>query len=398
MPSNPADDVFPDGSPVNKALVRGLFSDRVAMRLEDADELRAMDTSGANLFFIDGALWQYDPADTTSPDNGSTILVSNDGDRYDRVIADTPPSLGVVPQGRLTLTSATPVLTSTVSGAGTVYYALHTGNLIPITPDGVGFNLRAFAQLSNILADATTGKAGPAAAANNSNYDLFAWDDNGTLRLTRGPAWTSDTARGTGAGTTELARLVGTFVNAVAITNGPTQNRGTYLGTIRTNGTATVDAAFGATPASGGSAGFLGVWNAYNRVPVAAYAMDSTDSWAYTTAAFRSYNNSTGNRVSLIRGLDGDAIAADFIAAASVSSGSVQVGVAIGLDSTSAATGIWMREFGLVGLASRRAMYRGNPGLGFHFIQALEYGAAATTFYGDFAGLAQTGLAVQTVW
>jgi hypothetical protein len=396
MPGHPSNTVFPDGSAINKSLVRAMHAERVAFRLEDADELRAMDTAGARLFIIDGVLWQYDPSDTTSPDNGTTILVSNDGDRYDRVIAEIP-YIGLVPQGRLTLTSATPVLTSTVSGAGTVYYALHTGNLIPITPDGTGFKMRVFAQLSNVLSDSATGKAGPAAAANDSNYDLFAWDDAGTVKLTRGPAWTSDTARGTGAGTSELARLGGVWVNAVAITNGPLQNRGTYLGTVRTNGTATVDVNFGAA-AAGGTAAVLGVWNAYNRLPSFATVNDTTDSWAYTTGAFRPYNNSAGNRISFVRGMNDDAIAVDFLGGVSLSSGSAQIGAAIGLDSTSAAVGVWAREFGLVGFSTRHARYRGLPGLGFHFVQALEYGAANATFYGDFGGTAATGLAAHVTW
>ncbi len=399
MPSNPADDVFPDGSPVNKSLVRGLFSDRVVLRLEDADELRAMDTNGANLFVIDGVLWQYDPSDTTTPDNGTTVLVSNDGGRYDRFIAEIP-YIGLIPQGRLTLTSATPVMTTGVSGAATVYYALHTGNLLPITPDGTGFKMRVFSQLSNVLANSATGKAGPAAAANNTNYDLFAWDDAGTIRLTRGPAWTSDTGRGTGSGTTELARLAGVLVNAVAITNGPPQNKGTYLGTIRTNGSATVDVAFGSTPASGGSAGFIGIWNAYNRTPVMAEALESDNSWNYTTASYRAYNNSNSNRVSFVRGLDLDIVMAEFTGGATTSSGSVGMATGIGLDSTSAASGVRERIASSTSLQWMSSRYRGFPGLGFHYLQALEFGGTNGTFYGDGSAPAswQAGLQAVMTW
>jgi len=397
MTTNPIDAVFPNGTTVNKSSVRQWGADRLAQRLEDADELRAMDTAGTKLFIIDNVLWAFDPSDTTSPDDGNLVLVSNDGDRYDRVIQELP-YLSLIPQGRITLTSATPVLTSGVSGAGTVYYALYTGNLVPVTTNGTGFKPRPFTQLSNVLADSSTGKAGPAAAANNSNYDLFIWDDNGTLRLTRGPAWTSDTGRGTGAGTTELTRVAGLFLNAVAITNGPPQNRGTYVGTIRTNGSAQVDVAFGATAASGGSAGTLGLWNAFNRVPVAAYALESADTWTYATGSFRPYNNSTGNRVSLIRGLDEAAVAADFTGVVSVSSGTISPGVAIGLDSTSAATGIYRREVGLTIANARTAQFRGPVGLGYHFLQALEYGGTNATFYGDGGATLQTGLSLFTDW
>jgi hypothetical protein len=91
---------------------------------------------------------------------------------------------------------------------------------------------------------------------------FFGWNDAGTFRATRGPAWTSDTARGTGAGTTELELVNGIYLNKVAITNGPAANRGTYLGTIRTNGSATVDVILGGTGAAGGESSTYGVWNA----------------------------------------------------------------------------------------------------------------------------------------
>lgn len=394
MTTNPIDSVFPNGSDVVKSSVRALFADRVALRLADADELRAMDTNGTKLFIIDNVLWAFDPDDTTSSDDDNLILVSNDGDRYDRVIPELP-YLGILPQGRLTLTSATPVLTSTVTGAGTVYYALHVGNLIPITTNGTGFKPRTFAQLSNVLANSSTGKAGPAAAANASNYDLFVWDDAGTLRLTRGPAWTSDTGRGTGAGTTELARVAGIWVNAVAITNGPSQNRGTYVGTIRTNGSATVDVNFGSA-ASGGGAASIGVWNAYNRAIMAATVSDTDNSWTYTTNAFRNYNNSSGNRVSFVRGLDLDAVSADFVGGLAVTSGTVNVGIAIGLDGST--VGLRTLDVGTALATSRRANYSGLPGIGFHYLQALDFGGANTTFYGDAGGSFLTGLTVVMPW
>ncbi len=44
------------------------------------------------------------------------------------------------------------------------------------------------------------------------------------------------TARGAGAGTAELERLNGLWVNKYDVTNGPAARRGTYVGTIVTNG------------------------------------------------------------------------------------------------------------------------------------------------------------------
>ena len=116
-----------------------------------------------------------------------------------------PDILLFTPQGRLTLTSGAPVMTSGVSSSTSIYYTPATGSLIPIS-DGSKFYPTTFSELTNTTTNNTTN---PAACTTNSNYDLFVWDNGGTITLSRGPAWTSDTSRGTGAGTTELQRLNG---------------------------------------------------------------------------------------------------------------------------------------------------------------------------------------------
>ena len=125
-----------------------------------------------------------------------------------------------IPQGRLTLLTVTPVMASNQTGKTTIYYTPYTGNQMPIY-NGTSFASASFAELSNITTNSSTGNAGPAAVAANSNYDLFVWLNGTTATLTRGPAWTSDTARGTGTGTTELQRINGIWTNKNAITNGP---------------------------------------------------------------------------------------------------------------------------------------------------------------------------------
>lgn len=145
------------------------------------------------------------------------------------------------PQGRLTLTSATPVLTAdtSVSSTGTIYYTPYVGRSVPLY-DGTDFTMVNFAELTNVLNATSANKAGPAATAASKVYDLFVWDDAGTLRLTRGPKWDdgtagSNTARGTGANSTELERVKGIWLNKIAISNGPAANRGTYVGTVTTD-------------------------------------------------------------------------------------------------------------------------------------------------------------------
>ena len=308
-------------------------------------------------------------ATTLSGSSGGTVITTT----------TVPPSEA---QGRLTLTSATPVLTATVSAATTIYYALYTGNLIPIY-SGTAWVMTTFTELSNATAQSSTGNAGPAAIAANSNYDLFAWSNGGTLTLTRGPPFTSDTVRGTGAGTTEISRVLGIWSNTVAITNGPGAGLGTYVGTVRSNGTATIDFIFGGS-AAGGTAAVLGVWNAYNRVDAALNIADSNTSWTYAGAGvWRSANASAAMRTSMVRGLNEDGVTGIYNQLGSIAGGTMAVG--IGLDSTTAPTG----ATGYTATTSALAVianYAGLPGLGFHFLQAIEYSITGTASFNGSSG------------
>lgn len=284
-----------------------------------------------------------------------------------------------LPQGRLTLTSATPVLTATVSAATTIYYTPFVGGFIPIY-DGSSYRMTPFSELSNATAQSSTGSAGPAAVTTNSNYDLFVWSNAGVLTLTRGPLWTSATARGVGAGTTQISLVAGVWTNTVAITNGPGAGLGTYVGTVRSNGSSQIDFIMGAA-AAGGTAAVIGVWNAYNRVPSATSVGETTDSWTYNGNAWRSANNSATMRVSVVRGLDIESVRAAYQIGSYTTTSTAIVGVC--LDATNTFTG----QPGYAGTATLAAglcgTYLGLPGLGFHFLQATEFGNTTTTFYGD---------------
>jgi hypothetical protein len=92
----------------------------------------------------------------------------------------------MTPQGRLTLSSGVPVMTSSVASAAGVYYTPYIGNVIPLY-DGANFIATQFAEIAISLGSNW---------AANSNYDIFVALDAGTVRLCTGPAWTSDTGRG----------------------------------------------------------------------------------------------------------------------------------------------------------------------------------------------------------
>lgn len=301
-----------------------------------------------------------------------------------------------IPGGRLTLSTGVPVMNATVSAATTVYYTPYIHDNILIY-DGTNWIPTVFTELSQATTDTTKS---PAAVTTNSNYDIFVWNDSGTIRATRGPAWTSDTARGTGAGTTQLVRTGGIFLNNNSITNGPAASRGTYVGTIRSNGSSQIDWIYGAL-AVGGTAASFGLWNNYNRISFMTTVEDNTSSWTYASPTYRASNNSNAMRVSFIRGADEDGVVATFTQPSTngVSTGGGFAGV--GLDTTTGVSGTLLIS---VSLASANApiggTYSGLPGLGFHYLQAVEDSPSSLsiTFYGN-AGVAyiQNGLNVSNI-
>lgn len=295
----------------------------------------------------------------------------------------------IAPSGRLTLTSATPVTTSNVTGATTIYYALYTGDQIPIY-DGSSWTATTFTELSQATTDNTKS---PAAVTTNSNYDLFVWSDGGTMRCTRGPAWSSDTSRGTGAGTTELERVNGILMNKVAITNGPGAQRGTYVGTVRSDGSSQIN----------DSDSKRCVWNMYNRVVRNLNCVDSTASWTYTTDSFREANASGvvgTSRVEIVRGQNEEIVLAQNYNVTYNGTSTSTVCGGVGISSTTANSA---QHFGSFisndGDAQHVATYTGNPGLGYYYIARLERSVAVgtTTWNGTSATARMTlGMMVET--
>lgn len=288
------------------------------------------------------------------------------------------------PQGRLTLSTGVAVMTSTVSNATTVYYTPSNGNIIPIY-DGTNFVPRTFSEISQLTTDTT--KA-PAACTTNSNYDQFVGWTGSACALYRGPAWTSNTARGTGAGTSELEFFNGFYVNKNAITNGPAARQGIYVGTIRTNGASTVDYNVGGG-ASGGFAGSLGVWNMYNRNFTTCQSVDGGTSYTLTSNTIRQARASAGNQVSVLVGLAVDTICVSYqtrIDTAAVSGAFAQIG--IGEDTTTSFTSprIFIKTVAAVlFLGSPYTTIIKVPLLGYHTYAALEASDSvnANSFNGD---------------
>lgn len=278
-------------------------------------------------------------------------------------------------QFRMTLTTALPVTTADVTAAATVYLTPYSGNAILI--NGVSYTA---SELSLAL-DSNAAHTGY--QQSGKNFDLFAYISGGTtVAIGTGPAWTSDTARGTGAGTTELQRTSGILVNKNAITlrigtnSGDTIsvaiNNATYLGSFRTT-------------ADGQTEDSLAkrfVWNNYSRRPRQMKVVESTVSWTYTTAAFRQANGAAGNQLDVLIGISEDAV--DISAYGTSSNGTVpcDTSTGIGIDSTSANSALVM-AYGALQVASRNlfpaAHYKGFPGIGRHYFAWLEFSNATGT-------------------
>ena len=247
--------------------------------------------------------------------------------------------------GRLTLTTGAPVTTSDVTAASTIYYTPYVGNRIALY-NGTSWSPYTFTERSLALSGLVSGRP----------YDVFLWDNAGTLTLEL-TAWTNDTTRATA--------LV--YQDGVLVRSGATTRR--YLGTIYTTGaTTTAD-----------SEANRYVWNYYNRVNRSMRVIEATASWTYSTNAYRQANNSTANQLNFVRGLDEDAV--NVVAwGGSSNNGTTRnnTHTAVGLNSTSApATGSIVTYGQSDAQANFRVQhsgqYNGLPGLGRHYLAWLEY-------------------------
>lgn len=290
--------------------------------------------------------------------------------------ATGPITLSILPQMRITLASGIAVMTSTVTAANTIYVTPTGGGYVPIY-DGTNWTQTLFSEVSQLTTDTTKS---PAATTTNSNYDIFCWNDAGTKRCTRGPAWSSNTARGTGAGTSELTTVNGILLNANAITNGPGAQRGTYMGTIRTNGTSTVDYIIGGG-GSGGVAASLGVWNMYNRNSTTVSSIDSGVAYTYTSGTVRQARASAGNQVSAVWGLNVDNILVTYQTRIDTTATSAAfAGMGIGEDTTTAFTSprVFVRSVAaVIMIGSPYTSLMKTPLLGYHTYSANEQGDGA---------------------
>jgi hypothetical protein len=181
-----------------------------------------------------------------------------------------------------------------------------------------------------------------------------------------------------------LVRINGVLLNSVSITNGPAAQRGTYVGSIASDGASTINYVFGVN----GTAANFAVWNMYNRRKITTVCAENTASWTYTTATYRTPNAGTASRVTFLSGLAEDAIDSSYQTKGVITAGNMGVGIALDSATTPDRTSLLLAAASTQATISVRSSYA--PQLGQHFVQALETGDGVNA--NTFTGIAQAAL------
>lgn len=244
---------------------------------------------------------------------------------------------------RLSLESGVPVSTTDQTAKTTVYWTDGTTNLSVAVP-----------------------------STTNRPFDIFYSLSAGTLSTVN---WTNDTTRATA-----LAYSLGYLVKSGDIDK-------LYLGTGRTTGTSGQCE----MKMSGGTSAAqkIFLWNYYNRVSFPILVTETTNTWAYTTAAWRQWNASANNQFEFVTGVAEDCVNMTVWGHMYTTSGALIAYFNLGLDrsnakdsqvntiSTDAAANVTRLGAGV---------FNGRVSVGYHYLALIEYGRANGVVIGDEGG------------
>lgn len=292
--------------------------------------------------------------------------------------------------GRLTLTSATPVMQTDAVNQTSIYYAPYLSGYAPVF-DGAAILPRLFLGSSTDNVGQTLNLAGSANWASGSVYDLFLAVVSGVLYFGTGPAWSSTTSRGTGGGTTELEFFYGLLTNkntmtlrtAAAATQSVPVHQATYLGSAYMTGNGATGMQFDPTPGNGGTNPFVALWNAFNRVLLRSRCVDSTGTWTVNTSGWTNLNSSAANRVNWLDGLQWSPVDAELNVLMQAGA-SQTVYTQMVLDAVNTSQGDSVIESLFTGAQWYSGQRPIAPQLGLHYIQAVEFSTGGvSTIYGS---------------
>ena len=252
---------------------------------------------------------------------------------------------GVGPiQHRISLTSGVSVTTADVTGASTLYLVPYAGNSAPLY-DGSIWKSYTVSQLSISTSGGTASKP----------HDVFL-DENGGTPVLALLAWTDDTNRATA-----LA-----LQDGVLCKTGDLSQR--YVGTVYLDASKDCE----------DSLANRMCWNYYNRrVRAMSGPLVTTNSWTYSTNAWRQAEGVTTNQLNMVAGVSEDAFDAYCgvqVWNTGIGTG-VQIFLGVGLDSTTAmaagcfpgavrfsdsesdSTWIYARWTGLIGIGKHKLVW-----------------------------------------
>lgn len=266
---------------------------------------------------------------------------------------------------RLSLQTATPVPTSDITAATTIYMTPYMGNKISLYFGGQ-WVVYSTAEISIALGTLVIGTL----------YDVFCYSNAGTPTLELGPAWTNS-----GAGTSSRSTAL-MFQDGVYVKNGDATRR--YMGTFLTDTTTTTKD----TKAS------RYLWNMYNRVNRFFFRGETTPSWTWSTSSYQRANNSAANTLEIITGLAEDSPHLTVRSEVATSTGTVhELRNSIGLNSTTAPAGYLETSKINVSNVQGRTTFGSTssfpPALGYNIYEWLEFGGGADvqTWYSDTSGI-----------
>ncbi len=334
--------------------------------------------------------------------------------------------------GKKDLTAAiTALITPMGVSRSTVYFSPFRGNRISIH-DGSTWQFYSFSEITLSLS----------ALIANVTYDVFAFSSAGTVTLET-LAWKKVTASNSPtSGSNKVINVsdtTGLTIGSLVTVKDGTSNESARVNAIVVNTSFTVDTLVNGytTPdiyynsratnivlqdglyvKSGDSTRrYLGtlrilsttgqcedsnlrrfLWNCYNRISRKMVVTDPTSSWGNGSAAWTSARSSTANRVQLVMGVNEDPVDGAANSVVQSTSGNFQLtGAGVGLDSTTADSsdinggGCANNTTGLSdgdGYSGHFSLY---IGIGYHFLQWLEYGGSTFGLYGT-TGPVRSGL------
>ncbi len=346
--------------------------------------------------------------------------------RNNTTFVDAP--IAVTPQGRLTLTSGTPITVADVTAATTIYFALYKGDTVSLY-DATRWKIQRFTEQSILTTAAQTGtthngtkvidgltdtsqlvrgmlvtgtNVGAAAvistidsatqvtvsvnstgSASNTitfklpastAYDVFYVQGNGKLQFSN--AWTT-TAGASAARADALTTQNGVSLNNAIINTGDSNaipaKTGLYLGSICTTTTngQTEDSLLNRL-----------IWNTFNKVNRQLLVRDSTSSWTWNSSTYHSTDASTANRVNVMVGIQESFL--DLIILGMGGPPDLEVGVAEDATNTNNADLIALSQVSTVAaVLPSFGVLKKYPAIGFHFYQLVEAVQGGTaTIYG----------------